>query len=180
MSRARNSCNKSRGNCSGGGKGMRTAKIELPAEVAGILESYMQRRKTAPALALRARIVLGCAVGLSNKAVAARARVAAQTVGKWRLRFVEHGLDGLLEFQRRFVGWEAASRLDYFAQTAMRAFYRIFCVYYLADSRWKCKQAARRIPRPVAKPGRSPGSACAIGPQKPGIQLPPFRGFRPR
>src|SRR5206468_11701213 len=33
-----------------------------------------------------ARIVLGCASGLSNKAVAARERVTAQTVGKWRRR----------------------------------------------------------------------------------------------
>src|ERR1700757_5046237 len=38
---------------------------------------------------VRARIVLGCAAGLSNKAVAARERLAAQTVGKWRRRFVE-------------------------------------------------------------------------------------------
>ena len=61
--------------------GRPVAKIELSSEVAGILESYTQRRQTAQALALRARIV-GCAVGLSNKSVAARERV--QTVGKCR------------------------------------------------------------------------------------------------
>jgi transposase len=92
------------GSRSGGGQGMRTgrpvAKIELSAEVAGILEGYTQRRKTAQALALRARIVLGCAAGLSNKVVAARERVTPQTVGKWRRRFVEHGLDGLLDEPR--------------------------------------------------------------------------------
>jgi hypothetical protein len=70
---------------------MRTGRpvvtIELSTEVAGTLEGYTQRRKTAQALALRARIVLGCAAGLSNKAVAARERVTAQTVGKWRRRF---------------------------------------------------------------------------------------------
>src|SRR5215471_11648267 len=71
--------------------GRPVAKIEMSAEVAGILEGYTQRRKTAQALALRARIVLGCAAGLSNKAVAARERVATQTVGKWRRRFAEHG-----------------------------------------------------------------------------------------
>jgi transposase len=80
--------------------GRPVAKIELSAEVAGILEGYTQRRKTAQALALRARIVLGCAAGLSNKAVAARERVTAQTVCKWRRRFVEHGLDGLLDEPR--------------------------------------------------------------------------------
>jgi transposase len=32
--------------------------------------------------------------------VAARERVTPQTVGKWRRRFVEHGLDGLLDEPR--------------------------------------------------------------------------------
>lgn len=58
------------------------------------------RRKTAQALALRARIVLGCAEGADNKAVAARQRVSQQTVSKWRGRFVEHRLDGLLDAPR--------------------------------------------------------------------------------
>ena len=80
--------------------GRPVGKIEMSAEVAGILEGYTQRRKTAQALALRARIVLGCAAGLSNKAVAARKRVTPQTVGKWRRRFVERGLDGLLDEPR--------------------------------------------------------------------------------
>jgi hypothetical protein len=57
------------------------ATIELSAEAAGTLEGYAQRRKTAQALALRARIVLACASGLSNKAVAASERVTVQTVG---------------------------------------------------------------------------------------------------
>jgi transposase len=58
------------------------------------------RRKTAQALALRARIVLGCADGLDNKLVAARQRVTQQTVGKWRRRYVEQRLDGLLDAPR--------------------------------------------------------------------------------
>src|SRR5215469_13173828 len=80
--------------------GRPVAKIELSAEAAGILEGYTRRRKTAQALALRARIVLGCAAGLSNKAVAAHERVTVQTVGKWRRRFVERGVDGLLDEPR--------------------------------------------------------------------------------
>ena len=54
-----------------------------------------QRRKSTQALALRSRIVLGCAEGLDNKRVAAREGVTPQTVGKWRARFVELRLDGL-------------------------------------------------------------------------------------
>ena len=80
--------------------GRPVAKIELSAELIGILEGYTQRRKTAQALALRARIVLGCASGLSNKAVAARERVTVQTVGKWRRRFIARGVDGLLDEPR--------------------------------------------------------------------------------
>jgi transposase len=64
------------------------------------LEALTMRRKTAQALALRARIVLGCAGGADNKAVAARQRVTQQTVSKWRARFVEHRLDGLLDAPR--------------------------------------------------------------------------------
>jgi transposase len=55
------------------------------------------RRKTAQALALRARIVLACADPMDNDDVAARQRVKPKTVGKWRARFVEHLLDGLLD-----------------------------------------------------------------------------------
>ena len=64
------------------------------------------RRKTALALALalaqRARIVRGCADGLDNQVVAACQRVTAQTVSKWRARFVEHRLDGFLLDASRF------------------------------------------------------------------------------
>ena len=80
--------------------GRPVAKIELSAEVTSILEGYTRRGKTAQSLALRARIVLGCASGLSNKAVAARERVTGQTVGKWRRRFLERGIDGLLDEPR--------------------------------------------------------------------------------
>jgi hypothetical protein len=59
------------------------------------LESLARRRKTAQALALRARIVLHCAEGLTNTEVATRLAVAKPTVGKWRQRFVRHRLDGL-------------------------------------------------------------------------------------
>ena len=40
------------------------------------LESWSKRRKTAQGLALRARIVLACAEGRNNTAVAARLRVS--------------------------------------------------------------------------------------------------------
>src|SRR3954469_9910010 len=64
------------------------------------LQALTMRRKTAQALALRARIVLACAGGMDNKTVAAKQRVTQQTVSKWRARFVTHRLDGLLDAPR--------------------------------------------------------------------------------
>lgn len=60
-----------------------------------VLESMARRSRTAPQLARRARIVLSCASGLDNKAVAKKLRVTPQTVGKWRARFVRDGIGGL-------------------------------------------------------------------------------------
>src|SRR5258706_1477820 len=59
------------------------------------LRSLAARRKTAQAIAMRARIVLACAEGSQNKEVAAKLGLDEATVGKWRRRFVAHRLDGL-------------------------------------------------------------------------------------
>ena len=59
------------------------------------LTSLTMRRKTAQALALRARIVLTCAEGGQNTEVAAELGLDRQTVGKWRRRFMEQRVAGL-------------------------------------------------------------------------------------
>jgi transposase len=61
---------------------------------------WTRRAKTAQALALRARIVLACAEGATNKEVAARLGVWPQTVTKWRGRFVRDRLEGLSDEPR--------------------------------------------------------------------------------
>ena len=79
---------------------LRLAIVELAAADRIGLESLASRRKTAQALALRARIVLGCASGMHNKDVAAALGIDPVTVSKWRRRFLSDGLDGLRDEPR--------------------------------------------------------------------------------
>ena len=81
-------------------RGRPKAELVLSEAEREQLTALTLRRKTAQALALRARIVLACASGQTNNAVAARQRVTKQTVSKWRARFVAHRLDGLLDAPR--------------------------------------------------------------------------------
>ena len=74
--------------------------LHLTEEEHDTLQRYLRRLKTAQHLALRARIVLRCADGLANKAVAEELGISNPTVGKWRSRFVKHRLDGLLDEPR--------------------------------------------------------------------------------
>ena len=76
-------------------RNLRLAPLELSDAERTELHSLASRRSTAQALALRARIVLACAEGGQNKAVAARLGLDRETVGKWRRRFIEQRLDGL-------------------------------------------------------------------------------------
>jgi transposase len=65
-----------------------------------VLERWTRRAKTAQHLALRARIVLACAGGQSNAAVARHLNTTGATVGKWRERFRRCGVDGLSDEPR--------------------------------------------------------------------------------
>lgn len=76
------------------------AQLELSDEERTTLTRWTQRPKTAQALALRARIVLRSAEGLSNQAVGAQLGVNHETVGKWRARFVSKRLAGILDEPR--------------------------------------------------------------------------------
>src|SRR3982750_1463354 len=51
------------------------------------LSMLARRPKSAQAIAMRARIVLGCNDGLNNGEVAKRLRITGATVCKWRERF---------------------------------------------------------------------------------------------
>src|SRR6059036_3398450 len=83
---------------------MRTGRPKAPlvlteAERATV-ESLATRARTRPHLARRARIILLCSQGLASTVVARRLHTRAQTIGKWRGRFVRDRRDGLYDEPR--------------------------------------------------------------------------------
>jgi len=80
--------------------GRRKAELVLTYAERDQLTRWARRAKTSQVLALRARIVLACAEGRENKAVAAELRTTEHNVARWRGRFVRQRLDGLHDEKR--------------------------------------------------------------------------------
>src|SRR5215831_19512704 len=76
------------------------AVLVVTQEQRQTLDSMAHRARTAPQLARRARIVLACATGLDNTTVAKKLRMSQPMVGRWRQRFIDQGVDGLLDEPR--------------------------------------------------------------------------------
>jgi transposase len=76
------------------------AGLLLSDEERDQLRRWASRPRSAQALALRSKIILACAEEWSNLEVAAKLQVREQTVAKWRGRFVERRLDGLVDEPR--------------------------------------------------------------------------------
>jgi transposase len=71
------------------------AEVVLSDQDREVLERWARRPKSSQALAFRCRVVLAAADGLSSKEIAERLGCNASTVGRWRGRFAQRGLDGL-------------------------------------------------------------------------------------
>src|ERR1700743_3102561 len=82
------------------GIGRPTKPLNVTSEEREKLAMLARRPKTGQAMAMRARIVLGCDEGLSNGAVAKNLRITGATVCKWRERFRVNRLEGLLDEPR--------------------------------------------------------------------------------
>lgn len=76
------------------------SELVLTDEEREALERWARRPKSSQFLALRSRIVLACARGLTNTQVALDLKITKSTVGKWRKRFLTLRLDGLLDEPR--------------------------------------------------------------------------------
>jgi transposase len=73
------------------------AELTLSEDERETLVRWSRRSTSAQNLAQRCRIVLGCADGKTNQEVAAKLGIWPQTVGKWRRRFNERRLEGLVD-----------------------------------------------------------------------------------
>ncbi len=80
--------------------GPRLKPLAISPEDQAQLTAWSRRPKTAQALAVRARIVLLASQGVSNSDIARRLPATLRTVGKWRQRYLDLGLDGLLDKPR--------------------------------------------------------------------------------
>lgn len=96
-------------------RGRPKAELMLSEAEQAQLSSIARSRSMSAALTQRAQIVLGCAAGESNHALAQRMAITEATVGKWRRRFVQHRLQGLYDEVRagrpRTIGEEQVAGL---------------------------------------------------------------------
>ena len=76
------------------------APLVISDEQRQTLVGWSRRTTSANGPARRARMILLSGQGMSNLAVAERVGVTPQTVGKWRARFIQAGLEGLLDEPR--------------------------------------------------------------------------------
>lgn len=74
--------------------------LDLPEEDRGQLLRWVKRPKSSNGLAQRARILLRCASGVASNQVAIDLGITDNTVCKWRSRYIERGLAGLLDEPR--------------------------------------------------------------------------------
>ena len=81
-------------------RGPKLPELALTDDERATLQRWARRANSSQALALRCRIVLACAEGASNQAVAKRLGSSRPTVTKWRSRVVARRLEGLADEPR--------------------------------------------------------------------------------
>ena len=134
---------------------MRTGRSKKPLvltnEEREKLEQWARRPKTAQRLALRSRVVLGCAGGLSNQAVARQCGVSAHSVGKWRERFRSDRLVGC----KIEGGQRAKTEILVYTSKMARSFHTRFGLLMLCVAAQLVSAAPASTSQPRARAARS-------------------------
>lgn len=78
----------------------RRLEIELTMEQSSTLRMWTQAGKTEQRLAQRANVILHSAQGLTVREVSKRSGISPQNLTKWKKRFIEMGIDGLMDERR--------------------------------------------------------------------------------
>lgn len=81
-------------------KGRPRVGVVLAESEQKTLEAMLRKHSLGQSIALRVKIILLCAQGLPDLRVAEQMGVTHATVGKWRKRFIEYGVDGLSDAPR--------------------------------------------------------------------------------
>ena len=79
----------------------RAPAIVLEADTREELERLARSRSQSVRLAQRSRIILLAAAGLDNDAIGVELNITRQKVGRWRIRFAERGMEGILQEEPR-------------------------------------------------------------------------------
>jgi len=75
----------------------RAPTIVLNTDTREELEQLTRSRSQPQRLIQRAQIILRAAAGLDNDAIGAELKISRQKAGRWRSRFAERGMDGILK-----------------------------------------------------------------------------------
>jgi transposase len=114
--------------------------VRLTEEQRSQLRAVVRKASAQQRQVLRARIVLAAAAGVSNAGIAAAVGVCADTVRKWRKRFCDSGIKGLVDLPR-------SGRPRTFAAEAVAEVKALACELPswsgLPLTRWSCPELAR-------------------------------------
>ena len=115
--------------------------IILDRETESTLNSLAQAPSTPQAMALRSRIVLAAAEGLTNQQIALKLGIPEVTVGKWRRSFAAQGLDGLRDAARSGRPPKHDAEVWHKVQT-------LACQRPESQGRWTVRTLARELSLP--------------------------------
>ena len=115
--------------------------ILLDPDTKSALDHWVQAPSTPQAVALRSRIVLAAAEGLSNQQIAADLEIPQVTVGKWRRSFAAQGLEGLRDAAR-------SGRPPKYDASIWQKVQTLACQQPESQSRWSVRTLAREVGLP--------------------------------